>query len=709
MEFASIRKGFSLLAAGIFSPVLLCADPVPDPAAAYLPKIVLDEFNPDVNDAGRAKSAAASGGKLRIRTPVDYQHLNNLTVTGQPERVVINHMSDSLVDQDFETLEYYPEMAWSWREADLIKTKTGEQEIGRIVARDADTVTFVAGAWKTTFGKFDVVPPAEGATHVVLTEQWGGEKYEGRLRIRQHTIQVDAGFDSALAAGARKIAIAELDTWEFRIGTVSETRPFAKEAVVFDFRIRPGVTWSDGEPFTAEDVKFSYQTLVNPAVDAQSLRNHYEDVESCEVTDGGKSVVFKYRKTYFQALSFLGGRTGASYFVPRHIFKPEQFGGDEKAFAEAFNKSEFKERPVYTGPYRLKEWRREDSLTITRNEKYWKNNLPDGAIAKWKKGQPWLDEITWTVYKESAASTKDLLRGVLDVDLDVEPSTWVQADTNTPEFLAAMTRAEKIGFLYTYIGWNLTRPIFQDKRTRRALAMLIPREDICRSVHHGVAFPVDGPMFVNGPGYDKTVKPIAYDLAAGRRELARAGWLDRDGDGILEKNIDGQMVPLSFTYSIHNARDYHQKIADIIKESVEQAGIRMTILKSDWTIFSTTVKDKNFDAVRFAWGTEIEPDPFQIFHSSQMENKGDNFVSYKNERVDELCVRIRETLDPVARWEMAREVHRLIAEDQPYCFLEGFKETYFINRKLRGVKLYPDQYTHDFTEWYWSAVPENRR
>lgn len=683
------------------------AEPMKAPAAEYLKPAILDEFNPDVTDAQRAaEPAGRAGGRLRIRTPTEYAELNAITSTGQPERVVISHMTDSLVDQDTETLEYFPEMAWSWRETDQIRRKGAAPEDGRILEVREDSIVFVPGAWIQTFGRFDVAG-IEGNT-VTLTEQRGATTHTGRIAEGRHTVRVDEGLDSPKAANAQTIPLAELETYEYRLGPIVEPRPWAKRDVVFELFIRPGVTWSDGTPFTGEDVLFSYQTIMNPGVEAQHMRNFFMDVAECTVHDEGRTVRFVYAKTYFAALDFLGGINGQSYFIPRHIFRPEQYGGDEKAFADAFNRSPFRERPVYTGPYKLKEWKRKDRLTLVRDESYWKNQLPEGAVPRWRKGQPYMDEISFILYTEAAASVKDLQRGALDADLDVEPQTWVQADVNSPAFLARMTRAQRVGFLYTYIGWNMNNPLFRDPNVRRALAMLIPRQDIAKNVHYDVAFPVTGPFYVNGPGYDKSVEVIPHDPAGARRLLARAGWLDRDGDGVLEKEIDGKMVPFRFSYSIHTAREYHQKIADIVKESVEQAGIQMTINKSEWANYIKQVREKNFDSVRFAWGTSIEPDPFQIWHSSQMENGGDNFISYKNDRVDELCVKIREELDAEKRWEMAREIHRIVAAEQPYCFLFGFYETYFISRGLRGVRLYPSMYPHDFTEWYWEKTPEGR-
>ncbi len=705
------RVGKSVLFMTMFGMMTLPAI-ADNPAAKYLPKIKVDEFNPDVTDEYRADPKPKRGGKLILRTPADLQHLNILTLTGQPERIVCNHMSDGLIKQDPETLEYYPVMALTWRETDLLKKKDGEVMEGRVVAQTGESVTFVKDAWIHYYSKLDVDEINKEGNYVSWKDSpLGANRTEGKITELDYVVKVDQGLNSSTASSNTvTIPLSEIDTYDFEMGSYKETRPYIKMNCAYEFMIRDGVTWSDGKPFTAEDVKFSFDTIMNIDVDAPSKRAYFIDVESCEITRNSKAIKFHIKKPYFQARDILGGAAGEAYFIPKHIFKPEQYGGDSKAFAEAFNDSDFKERPIYTGPYVLKSWNRGDTLTLARNENYWLNKLPDGSVYKWNKQMPYLDEISIVLYREQAGAISDLLNGKLDGDLDVEPIVWASDRTNTADFLQKSIRAEKIGFLYTYIGWNLNREIFKDKRVREALAMLIPREEIANNVHMGVAFPVNGPFFVNGPGYDKSIEPIPYDPVGAKRLLARAGWLDRDGDGIIEKRMpDGSTIPFEFSYSIHNARDYHQKIADIIKESVEQAGISMTVDKSDWTIFADKVREKNFDAVRFAWGTTLEPDPFQIWHSSQMENKGDNFVSFKNDRLDELCIKIRETLDPEKRWEMGREAHRIIYENQPYSFLFGFKETYFLNRKLRGIKLYPNMYTFDYCEWYWSEIPESRK
>lgn len=677
-----------------------------NPYAKYTEQPVVDAFNQDVK-AGRA-AKPRRGGKLRIRTPSDFQNLNPVIVTGQPERVALNHMSDSLVDMDYFSFEFYPVIAWYWREGDIIKLKDGEPQIGRILENDGTEITFVPGAWQATYNRFDVVDGKElksGDGSIKLREDKGGETITGRMLVLPHTVRVDTGYDPANAEKTMKIKLTDLATYVDSDSAAKTPEPYAKPHCAFEFFIRDGVKWHDGAPFTAADIKFTYDVINNPETDCASVRASYKDVESVELIADGKGVRIVNGKPYFKALDAFGFAIGGRYTLPRHIFKPEQYGNDSSGFAEMFNTHAYRKAPVLTGPYKFKEWKEGNSMTMVRNEDYWANKLPEGSIPFWTPEQPYMDEISFVLINDKQAAVKEIEKQAIDCDVDIEPDTWLQPDTQSDSFTKIMTRAERSSFGYVYIGWNLANPILREKETRRALGMLIPRDEIARDLHDNLAERVNGPMYYKSPAYDPTVPFIDYDPEGAKRLLRKAGWNDRDNDGILEKEIDGKVVPFRIRYMYHSARDYHQKMADVIKEKLSRGGIDIELRKLDWTIFSDTVRDKNFDAVRFAWSADMDPDPFPIWHSSRMLDKGDNFVSYKNERVDQLCELIRREFDPIKRWEMGRELHRIIYEDQPYCFLFNFQELYFFHRNIQGVKLYPSSYPHNFSEWFWAGDP----
>jgi len=674
--------------------------------ADYIKPAKVDEFNPA--DAAHPAGDPAPGGTLRVRTPADAGDFNPILISSAFDRELQMLLFDGIAGFDDEKQEYFPGLAWTWSKSDLMKTKEGDVQEGVFLtygdeANPESEFVFVPGARVHTFGKSDVEKADAAAGTLTLKAEHGGATYKGEVVEKFFTYTVNEAHSPDLKDKAVRGKIGGLATWKDQRGTEERVRPFQKRECSFLFKMRQGPTWHDGRPVTADDYMFGYTTLANVDVNAQGMRSYIEDVELAEKV-GEDAVHFRTRRPYFQQFDALAGIIVP---MPRHVFEPEKFGGDAKAFADAFNKHPFSRQPIGNGPYRFARWEQGARIVFERNPDYWASKMPEGTVPNWNPRMPYLDRISYEVIAEKAASLKELEKGAIDVDPDVEPDQFVLAQTNTPEFTGRFARAKHRQLLYTYIGMNNGRPIFRDIETRKALAMLIPRERIGQDILYGMTELVTGPGWSNGPGYDKTVPQVPYDPAGAKRMLRRAGWLDRDGDGVIEKEIDGKTVPFEIEYLIHSARDYHQKIADIVKEEVEQAGIKLTIRKLEFNVFAEKARDKEFDMLRFAWGQSVEPDFNQIWHSRQIANKGDNFVGYANPKVDALIDAMREEFDAEKRWEMAAEIHRTIAADQPVIFLEGFFSPVFYAKGLRGVSFKPSMYPIRYAEWWW-ADPARR-
>ena len=236
---------------------------------------------------------------------------------------------------------------------------------------------------------------------------------------------------------------------------------------------------------------------------------------------------------------------------------------------------------------------------------------------------------------------------------------------------------------YSYIGYNLRRPLFQDVRVRRALGMAVDVNSIIQYVLYGQGKRATGPYFSNTPFNDPSVKPLPYDPAAALALLAEAGW-HKNARGLLEK--DGQV--LRFTLVTNNGNPQRKAIMTIAQEGWRKLGIDCTIQAFEWTVFlEDFVSKDNFDAVVLAWvGGDINPDKYQIWHSSQSHPYELNHVGYKNARVDELILQIREEYDFDTQVKLAREVHRLIAADQPYTFLYEPIEPVVLDKRIVQVE-----------------------
>jgi len=610
-------------------------------------KVKVDEFNYPKN------SKPKEGGKLRIRTKAEPRMLSPILSNESPAGAIIGLVSDSLITRDPETFEWLPWLAYAWERKD--KLCIGNSCIEGYY----DGNNFYQGRGViTTLPEYVKII---GADYYIFNKKIGSS-----FKIKKNGYTIDLIPNNGVLKLSKNYKLLK--------------------SSVYIFYIREGITWHDFHPFDGRDVVFSYNVIMNPYVDAAHLRNYYIDIEKVTLIDN-YTVRFDYRKPYFLSLSFCGGIP----LVPRHRYRIESFKGDQRSFAEFFNTHPDNWKPLGTGPYIFDVWEKGKFIKLVKNKNYFarKLNLP-----YFDPRRPYIDIIEYRLITNDNVALKELVSGNIEADFEITPEVWFDSRTNSDSFKQNIVRAKYITPLYAYIGWNLKRLFFQDPKVRVALTYLVPRRKILEEIHKGLGDIVTGPFFVDSPMCDRSIEPYEYNPIEARRLLKEAGWVDHDGDGIRDK--DG--VKFEFEYLVHNGRDYHKKIADIIKESFEEAGIKVNIRVIDWTVFAKTVSEGNFDAVRFAWGTGIDTDPYQVWHSSQI-NGGSNFIGFSNPEVDRILEEAREEFDQIKRWQMYRRLHRILHELQPYTFLFSFHSLVFYNRKIRGVKFYIGG--PSITEWYF--------
>jgi peptide/nickel transport system substrate-binding protein len=432
------------------------------------------------------------------------------------------------------------------------------------------------------------------------------------------------------------------DSWE-----VSDDK------LTYTFHIKRGVKWHDGVPFTSRDVVFSYERIMDPRVDAPQLRNYYQDIKRVEALDD-YTVRFTYARPYFLALEFCGGMP----VVPKHVFEK----GD-------FNTNPAGRSPVGTGPYRFLRWDTGREIVLERNEDYWGK-------------KPHIKRIVFKIINDPAVAFQVLKREELDLT-GLTPIQWARQTSSE----AFKKNYDKLGYFtpnYSYIGWNMARPYFSDRRVRTAMTHLVNRESILKEILYNLGEVVTNPFYINSPEYDRSIKPYPYDPEKAKMLLEEAGWVDHDGDGIRDK--DG--VDFRFEFLIPAGSDTGEKIATILKEELDRVGIDMQIRKTEWAVFTTRLNERRFDAVTLAWSMGVESDPYQIWHSSQAE-RGSNFVGFKNVEADRLIEEARTEFDRKKRIELYRRFSRIVHEEQPYTFLFCRKSTVALHKRFKGVKVYP--------------------
>ncbi len=443
---------------------------------------------------------------------------------------------------------------------------------------------------------------------------------------------------------------------------LAESWEVSEDKLKYTFKIREGIKWHDGEPFTSEDIVFSYKSIMDPKVDAPQLRAYFQEIRDVKAIDD-LTVEFTYARPYFLALEFCGGMP----IVPKHIFDK----GD-------FNTNPAGRHPIGTGPYKFVRWTTGRDIVLVKNQDYWGE-------------KPKLDKVVFKIITDNTVAFQVLKREELDVS-GLTPIQW-ERQTNSPAFKENYDKLSYFTPNYSYIGWNSKRPFFADKTVRTALTHLVDRELILKTILYDLGAIVTNPFYINSPEYDKSIQPYPYDPKKAEELLDQAGWIDHNGDGIRDK--DG--VKFAFEFLIPGGSDTGEKIATILKEELDKMGIQMDIRKTEWAVFTSRLMERNFDAVTLAWSMGVESDPYQIWSSTQAES-GSNFVGFKNERADELIEQARTEFDREKRKELYREFAEIVHKEQPYTFLYCRKSTVAVNKRFENVVVYP--LGIDLLEWH---------
>ena len=511
----------------------------------------------------------------------------------------------------------------------------------------------------------------------------------------------DAGASQVLELIFERLLDADHDPPYNLQGWVAVDYPeVAADKLAYTFELRDGVYFSDGKPLTAADVVFSMKVIHNPQVLAPHLRNYYATVRDVQIV-GTNKIRFLCREPYFRNDLILGG----FYILPKHFYDPEGLmdpvefkslvdgsweTGPHKdrieRFAKQFNQN-FNRKALGSGSYLIEDPERDlvtqQKVVLTRNANYWGRDV-EGLLSP-----GFVDKIVFKIINNTDAAFIELTNGHLDYHgmrpLEFKEKSW--SDDFNRRFLKGVNYSSG----YMYIGWNNNHPIFGDKRVRQAMTYLTDREGMVENIMFGLAETVEGPINKFRPEYNHDLTPYTYDPDRALDLLAEAGWADADEDGILDKTIDGELVPFSFEILVNSGNQLRKDIALTVQYELQDIGIDCQVRELDWSIFLQKVKGKNYDAMVLGWTGSLRfaPDAYQIWHSSQTVENGSNHVSFINDEVDNILETYRREFDMDKRIELYRRFQEILHEEQPYTFMWKSRSSQAYSRRFSGVTWYP--------------------
>lgn len=468
-------------------------------------------------------------------------------------------------------------------------------------------------------------------------------------------------------------------TYDFkpRLATSWET---SKDGKQYTFKLRDNIFFHDGKPVTAEDVKFTFSAFVDPKLGAAHWKPYFEGITKVEAIDP-KTVRFTVKDTYFNNFNIASG----TVILPKHIY-----GDVEKS--KKLNRSF-----VCAGPYKFEKFDRGQILVLKKDPQWFGNTAPE-----WK-GFANFNQINIRFYKDETVQIERIKKGDIDYILWPNPEAFVKKAVGAEwgKKVFKYKAENKVPKGYAFIGWNLRKPLFQDKNVRLALAYLANRNEMNKKFRYGMSDLVSAPIYSSSE-YAPNTKPIEYNPAKARELLTASGWADTDKDGILDKVIDGKKT--NFQFTLNYAAKENEKYWTMYKEDLKKAGIIMDLNFLEWNTFIKQTDDGSFDAVTMRWGNgSVDPDPKQIWHSASAEKGGSNFINYKNAEVDKLIDEGRMTLDKPKRIVLLKKAYEKIADDVPYLFL--FSDRYQFYATTAKVEKPGDTFIYDIGLDTWWMKP----
>ena len=448
------------------------------------------------------------------------------------------------------------------------------------------------------------------------------------------------------------------------VGELAESWDISPDNLSITFHLRHGVKWHDGVPFTSADVLYTYQVYRDPETPT-SYAESYLQVQKAETPDA-----YTFRVTYAEPYAPALISWGFSV-LPKHLLEGKKI-----------TESPLARHPIGTGPYCFVEWQGGEKIVLEANRDYF-------------EGSPYIKRFVFRIIPDTSTQFLELQTGGLDY-MGLTPIQY-DRQTDTPAFHRLFTKYSYLAFGYTYLGYNLKRPLFQDRRVRQALSYAIDKQEIIDGVLLGHGRIATGPYKPDAWVYNPKVKRYNFDPEKAKALLAEAGWRDSDGDGILDK--DGK--PFRFTIITNQGNDLRSKTGEIIQRRFHDIGIDVKLRIIEWATFlKEFINPSNFDATILGWSGGPEPDQYNIWHSSKIGPRQLNFIGYKNPEVDELLEKGRRTFDQEERKKIYGRFQEILAEDQPYTFLYVGEALPAVASRFHGIEPKPGGIRYNFTQWY---------
>jgi peptide/nickel transport system substrate-binding protein len=435
------------------------------------------------------------------------------------------------------------------------------------------------------------------------------------------------------------------------------------------FKLRNDVKWHDGQPVTAEDVKFTFDRAKDPTSASLLGSAFLPEVQTATVIDPN-TIHFSFKRPHAQAIEDFWWAP-----APKHLL--------EKVTPIDMQNAPYNRAPVGSGPFKFGEWQASQRLVLLKNPDF---PASLGGAAK-------ADRIVFRIVPEASTMMTELLTGGVHVDLPVTPDQADQIKNSGQTDLESFA-----GRTVYYIGWNNDREPFKDVRVRRALALAINRPEIINALLKGQGELATSTIPPYSPFYPKDVQPLAYDAAQASKLLDEAGWKDSNNDGIRDKA--GKALEFTMMSSDDALR---KQVVEVVQSQLKQVGVKVDVKVMEFQTMLAAHKSRDYDAVFTNWvldNFQIASAPFALMHSSQAAVKlSANRSSIRIPDIDKAIEAGTVATDEAQQKQAWHRLTEVIQREQPVTFMFWLKELAGSRKNVTGVQMDPRGELRTIREW----------
>jgi len=504
------------------------------------------------------------------------------------------------------------------------------------------------------------VVPAEGGVYI--------EGLVGRSRILNPLAapanQPDEDVASLVFSG-----LTRRDDNGHIVPDLAERWQVSADTTMYTFTLRMGLLWHDGEPVTADDVVYTIQALQSDEFSpAPWLMDLWKGVSAIKLDRQTVRLTLPQPYAPFLQYTTLG-------LLPAHILAGRGDAGRDV----------YDTLPLGTGPYRLRE--RSDERIVLE------------AFSGYRGPTPMIPRLEFRYFADTPAAIAALRAGKVSAvaDLTLDQAESLEKETGIRVYWAR--RASQ-----TLIVFNLSLPFFDDSSVRRALQMAIDRQALVQTALNGKATVSQGIYLSTSWVNSAPPKAGTADMYAAESLLAGAGWIDSDKDGVREKN------GVKFEFGLLTSDDPARvRVAEEIARAWTRLGAAVEVqVTTPQALLQDYLKPRRFEAVLVGVvGIPDDPDPYEMWHSSQRGADGLNFSGFASQPADEILEEARRSGDTARRKELYAQFQDILTDQVPAIVLYEPMFAFAVSNKVQAVRLSSitepgDRFRH-LSEWYMTT------